>query len=156
MSQVHIPAEGCLRIGTFAFNRGQFSAGPRCRVEAVEAVAGGFSPCGTSSSASEVGSCPLPGLVPAELAQWMEDRQADLQEALSLDDTNRILGVRPGEAAHPGPRGFPAPDLSQSARYGLRGVRVGEASKPGTSADAPSQEVSEVDSSHTSGSIFRR
>ena len=33
----------------------------------------------------------MPGLVPAELAQWMEDRQADLQEALSLDDTSRIL-----------------------------------------------------------------
>ena len=33
----------------------------------------------------------MPGLVPAELAQWMEDRQADLQEALNLDDTNRIL-----------------------------------------------------------------
>ena len=33
----------------------------------------------------------MPALIPAELAQWMEDRQADLQEALSLDDTNRIL-----------------------------------------------------------------
>ena len=33
----------------------------------------------------------MSALIPAELAQWMEDRQADLQEALSLDDTNRIL-----------------------------------------------------------------
>ena len=33
----------------------------------------------------------MPVLVPAELTQWMEDWQADLQEALSLDDTNRIL-----------------------------------------------------------------
>ena len=33
----------------------------------------------------------MPPLILAEVAQWMEDRQADLQEALNLDDTNRIL-----------------------------------------------------------------
>ena len=53
---------------------------------------------GDSTRASEVGSCPLHARFdPGELAQWMEDRQADLHEALSLDDTNRILELTCGD-----------------------------------------------------------
>ena len=33
----------------------------------------------------------MPALIPAQLAQWLEDRQADLEEALSLGGANRIL-----------------------------------------------------------------
>ena len=33
----------------------------------------------------------MPGLIPGELAQWMEERHGDLQDALRTDDTNRIL-----------------------------------------------------------------
>ena len=33
----------------------------------------------------------MPGLIPGELAQWMDDRQGEWQDALRTDDTNRIL-----------------------------------------------------------------
>ena len=35
----------------------------------------------------------MPGSVPGELAQWLEDRQAELQEALSNDDSARLLDL---------------------------------------------------------------
>ena len=33
----------------------------------------------------------MPGLVPSELAEWMADRQSDLQEALAECDSSLIL-----------------------------------------------------------------
>ena len=74
----------------------------------------------------------MPGLVPAKLAQWMEDRQADLQEALSLDDTSRILELT--SKLSEGGRTVGGDErwhVAMTSRYGLRGVRVGEASNPG-------------------------
>ena len=45
-----------------------------------------------STSASEVGSCSIHAhFGSGRIGTVDEDRQADLQEALSLDDTNRIL-----------------------------------------------------------------
>ena len=32
----------------------------------------------------------MPGLIPAELSVWMEDRQADVQEALLQGDHSRV------------------------------------------------------------------
>ena len=36
---------------------------------------------------------PMPTLVPAELSEWMVDRQADLQEAMIVGDNVRVLTV---------------------------------------------------------------
>ena len=36
---------------------------------------------------------PMPGLIPAELTRWMEDRHLDLQDALSCDDHKSILEI---------------------------------------------------------------
>ena len=76
----------------------------------------------------------MPALIPAELAQWMEDRQADLQEALSLDDTNRILELTSklseGSRTVGGDERWHVAVTRQSL-YGLHGVRIGEASHPG-------------------------
>ena len=33
----------------------------------------------------------MPGLIPAELSAWMEDRQADVQEALLQGDHSRVI-----------------------------------------------------------------
>ena len=33
----------------------------------------------------------MPGLAPGELAEWMEDRESDLQEALAECDSSLIL-----------------------------------------------------------------
>ena len=39
----------------------------------------------------EVPCSPMPTLAPAELSEWMVDRQADLQEAMSAGDDVRVL-----------------------------------------------------------------
>ena len=90
----------------------------------------------------------MPALVPAELSVWMENRQADVQEALIKGDHSRVIELsslltkaaeRMVEMSHQ--------DISDdefrsrsvrplltercSAMYGLRGDRVGEASHPG-------------------------
>ena len=51
---------------------------PRVRQRISGAAGGGFIPV-------------MPGLIPAELSQWIEDRQTDLQEALVDGNTARVL-----------------------------------------------------------------
>ena len=51
---------------------------PRVRQRIAGAAGGGFIPV-------------MPGLIPAELYQWIEDGQTDLQEVLADGNTARVL-----------------------------------------------------------------
>ena len=101
----------------------------------------------------------MPSLVPAELSEWMEDRQKDLEEAVSTGDHSRVVVLSstmtqgaermlemtrqelsddeyrsrtaPGEAVRTLLR--VAHTSRCLARYGHRGTSVGEAAHPGPS-----------------------
>ena len=54
------------------------ASGPRVRQRVSGSGGGGFIPL-------------MPSLIPAELYQWIEDRQTDLQEALVNGNSARVL-----------------------------------------------------------------
>ena len=64
---------------------------------------------------------PMPTLVPAELDNWMQDLQVELQSAMNSGDQRRVVDV--------------STKLAEAIRHqcGLKGVRVGEADNPGPS-----------------------
>ena len=82
----------------------------------------------------------MPVLVPADLSSWMEERQrqSDLQVVLGSADSARVVEVTTKLAE--GARRLAEIDEHrerpvsrvQDARYGLRGIRVGEASNSGS------------------------
>ena len=79
----------------------------------------------------------MPRYIPAELSAWMGERQADLHDALAdggqcSSPRDHFQAVRRG-GAHGGDhrRDDAVRTRVINARYGLRGVRVGEASHPG-------------------------
>ena len=79
---------------------------------------------------------PIPdSRIPAELSSWMDDRHAELFAAITAGDqvrTQRLTSMM-AECADRFNQLFEFQDNARivSARYGQRGVRVGEASHPG-------------------------
>ena len=75
----------------------------------------------------------MPALIPAELAQWMEDRQADLQEGSQFGRHQSHFGadfeVERGRRTIGGDERWHVVLTRQL--YGYRGVRIGEAPHPG-------------------------
>ena len=106
-------------------------------------------PCGPSVKrpcrAGQVrGAIPaMPTLVPAELNLWLEERHADLHEALLKGDSNRALELTAkwsdgvgvgGDVRRDAPMSAEAKQCRRlMAKYGFRGQRIGEASNPGPS-----------------------
>ena len=72
----------------------------------------------------------MPSLIPAELYQWIEDRETDLQEALVDGNSARALELtsKMAEGAKQLGRSLARAIAHQC---GLLGCRVGEASNPG-------------------------
>ena len=118
---------------------GQFNARPRFGDEAVEgaggSVAGGFNPCGTSSSASEVGSCSLQarfgsgrigtvdGGPPGGSSRGSQFGRHQSHFGIDFEVERRRRTVGGDERWHVA--------VTSQSLYGLRGVRIGEASHPG-------------------------
>ena len=82
---------------------------------------------------------PMPTLVPAELDNWMQDLQQELQNAMTIGDQRRVVEVSTKLAEGASQIGLFDGRCGQvtvqagrlmrtSSRYGLRGVRLGEAS----------------------------
>ena len=75
---------------------------------------------------------PMHTLVPGDLSDWMQDRHADLQDAMSQGSRVDVLDVeRSRKVGRDDRRHGTVTNLHRHSRYGLRGARVGEASNPG-------------------------
>ena len=90
---------------------------------------------------------PMPTLVPAELSAWLSERHSDLHDALINGDPSCVPGAHHNVVRRA--RTFGGNDRKDVAvsftvisscrrvtKWGLRGVRVGEASNPGRASDA--------------------
>ena len=83
---------------------------------------------------------PMPTLIPHDLSIWMQDRQSDLQQAMIVGGHQENVGVdftpesRRRETCRVDRRYGVLrrmPVCKRITRWGLRGVRIGEASNPG-------------------------
>ena len=86
------------------------------------------------------GACmipPMPTTIPRDLNDWMQERHGELQEAMNEGHNSKVLELtsmlsNAAEKMCDDRRQDVLIDESRShSRYGLRGVRVGEASHPG-------------------------
>ena len=85
-------------------------------------------PCRSGQGRGSVPAMPL--LIPAELSAWMEERHVDLHDRLMDGDLARVLELTSKRMVDITGGMMPLRARVINARYGLRGVRVGEASHP--------------------------